>query len=196
MQRYAQYQSQLDKLLTSLRWGRKTASSSDLHVHLNGGAALNLRELIPRTQIRRAGAFFTGEDLGRKLVEAGTKNGRETQSAWDPTCGAGDLLLRWSERLPVDDNLHTTLKYWGNRIHGQDIHQSFIEVAKRRLVLAAIGRGSSLRRGETINFDRLFPNLRNSNLLRGTVNVPDSAVILMNPPFTMIATPVDCVLSQ
>jgi hypothetical protein len=192
MQRYAHYQHSLDNLLTKSRWGRNAVSSDELYAALNGGAGANLRELVSRSQILRAGAFFTSEDLGRRLVEAASKNQHAFKSAWDPTCGAGDLLLRWSEKLPVFDNLHTTLEHWGECLHGLDIHREFIAVAKRRLTLAAIGRGSSLGRGGISNIDRWFPNLRQRSLLRGKVSVPNSSAILMNPPFKMIATPEDC----
>ena len=167
-------------------------SQTDLHPHLNGGAAVTLRDLVTRTQIRRSGAFFTGEDLGRQLVETASIDRIDETPAWDPTCGAGDLLLRWSERLPVSEDLRETLLHWGECLHGLDIHPEFIAVAKRRLALAAIGRGSCLQNRHALRADRLFPNLHNRNLLHGKVNVPDSSVILMNPPFTMIATPADC----
>ncbi len=167
-------------------------SQTDLHPHLNGGAAASLRDLVSRSHIRRSGAFFTGEELGRQLVEAASQDRMDKTPAWDPTCGAGDLLLRWSERLPVSEDLSATLLQWGECLHGQDIHPEFIAVAKRRLALAAIGRGSCLQKGKALRVDRLFPNLQNRNLLRGKLCVPDSSVILMNPPFTMIATPIDC----
>lgn len=152
---------------------------------------MRLTELISRAQIRRAGAFFTGEELGRRLVNGISTDHRET-AAWDPTCGAGDLLLRWSERLPVFDDLRETLRVWGNELHGQDIHPEFIKVAKRRLTLAAISRGASIPRGKINCIDRMFPNLKQRSLLRGKAQVPASAVVLMNPPFTMITTPPDC----
>ncbi|MFZ4397063.1 MAG: hypothetical protein ACOYOU_15720, partial [Kiritimatiellia bacterium] len=99
MQQYSRYQHSLDMLLTETCWGRKPMSQSDLQPHLNGGAAASLRDLVSRSQIRRSGAFFTGEDLGRQLVEAASIDRMDETPAWDPTCGAGDLLLRWSERL-------------------------------------------------------------------------------------------------
>ncbi len=192
MHQYASYKKSLDVLLAETSWGRKKVHQSVLHLHLNGGADARLRELVSRSHIRRSGAFFTGEVLGRQLVEFVPNDYVNGATAWDPTCGAGDLLLRWSERLPVSEDLRETLLHWGECLHGQDIHPEFIAVAKRRLALAAIGRGACLQDGHEIRADHLFPNLQSRNLLRGKVCVPDSSVILMNPPFTMISTPIDC----
>jgi hypothetical protein len=191
MQRYSSYQASLDELLAKARWGRRRVSDDEIHPHLNGGAAAQLKELVSRAQIRRAGAFFTGEELGRSLVGKISRDHPET-AAWDPSCGAGDLLLRWSERLPVFGDLRETLHHWGERLHGQDIHLEFLMVAKRRLTLAAISRGACLKRGALSSFDDWFPNLQQRSLLRGRSHVPSESVILMNPLFTMIATPPQC----
>ncbi|RYZ73395.1 MAG: SAM-dependent DNA methyltransferase [Proteobacteria bacterium] len=192
MQPYAQYLASLDEILGNSGWGLNAIPVETLHAHLNGGAAKNLLNLVDRKKIRESGAFFTGETLGRRLVDSIAWKSTGSLSAWDPTCGAGDLLLRWSEKLPVFPNLCETLKYWGRFLHGQDIHAEFIAVAKRRLILAAIGRGSLRRKGSIKNADRLFPNLRQLDFLSEDTMPPSTSVILMNPPFTVIETPPDC----
>src|SRR5262249_20701048 len=154
MQNYAQYQVSLEGLLAESGWGRKKIPAQELQTHLNGGAAAHLRDLVSRSKIRDSGAFFTGEELGRRVVESVIRANPGTSLAWDPTCGAGDLLLRWTEKLPVFERLSDTLNHWGDCLHGQDIHPEFLAVAKRRLTLAAIGRGSYLKRGGIRSLDR------------------------------------------
>ena len=190
--RYIDYKSTLDKLLSECSWGRGSLDFDVVHSHLNGGASNSLRALVTRCQIRSSGAFFTGEQLGRDLVRRVRAEPNTHCAALDPTCGAGDLLLRWSERLPTYRSLHKTLKTWGELIHGRDIHPQFLAVAKRRLALAAIARGSFLPRGQLDSVDDYFPNICRQSILKKTVSIPPKSVILMNPPFTKIATPANC----
>ena len=162
------------------------------HFHLNGGAADTLRNLVPRQEIRGSGAFFTGEKLGRTLVNRVEDVKKNHSAAWDPTCGAGDLLLRWSEKLSVSTDLESTLHSWGNNLSGVDLHPEFIAVTKRRLILSAVNRGAKLRKGKLKDSDAWFPQIRQGNMLDQKNLAPAGAVILMNPPFTMMKTPNDC----
>lgn len=192
MQEYATYIKTLDNLLENISWGRGTLDDPAIDSHLNGGAALHLRTLVGPRKLKQSGAFFTHEHLGRELVDKTSKNVLADIPAWDPNCGAGDLLLRWSERLSVKKGgLRETLKYWGSKLTGIDIHPEFLLVAKRRLALAAIRRGATLKRG-SLDIDELFPGLQCQDMLKHQIQIPDSAVIMMNPPFIMIDTPASC----
>jgi len=190
MRKYAAYIKILDALLEATDWGRRTVQNEALRPHLNGGADMHLRNLVDRRQLRESGAFFTGESLGRRLVAMLPATDWRDTPAWDPNCGAGDLLLRWSEGLPlIDNDLPSTLKYWGEMLRGVEIHSVFLRAAKRRLALAAVCRGARVKSGRLRHLDGYFPNLECRNLLEREISVPDSSVILMNPPFTMIDTP-------
>lgn len=161
--------------------------------HLNGGAAAELRRLVARKQLRKSGAFFTGETLGRQMVDLIPKSDSSEVDAWDPNCGAGDLLIRWSERLDlVSNNLRSTLSDWSARLHGVELHPEFLRAAKRRLALAAVSRGAKLKKGKLTDLDDFFPGLKCRSLFEKTIKIPESAVVLMNPPFTMIQTPKTC----
>jgi hypothetical protein len=193
MRQFAPYIGKLEQLLCKSDWGRRPLPNGELQPHLNGGTADSLRKLVSRGQIRRYGAFFTSEEMGRVLVNAVSDGGAGLAvAAWDPTCGAGDLLLRWSERLPVFEGLTETLALWGQYLHGQDIRPEFVAVAKRRITLAAIGRGCSISGGREIDPDEWLPNIRVKNFFNGGCLSPSGATILMNPPFTMVSTPKAC----
>ncbi|MBB5036424.1 N-6 DNA methylase [Prosthecobacter dejongeii] len=192
MEKYTAYINTLDAILESIEWGRCVFDNELVHFHLNGGAASELRTLVNRHQLRNSGAFFTGEKLARQMVQLIAPKNYGDTSAWDPNCGAGDLLLRWSERLRlINGDLEATLLHWEKRLYGVEIHPEFLQVAKRRLILAAVSRGAKLKHGQLVP-DNFFKGLICHDLLHGDMCIPDKAVILMNPPFTMIETPEDC----
>ena len=58
--------------------------------------------------------------------------------------GAGDLLIEAAHYLPVTPSLAETLRLWGGMLFGSDIEPNFVRLAKARLVLKAIARGSTL----------------------------------------------------
>ena len=103
---------------------------------LNGQASLELRQVIPLKKRRRFGAFFTGSDLAARLISRCSKFD-EHSIIHDPSLGMGDLLLAAARQLPLGRTLKETLKRWGRRLTGTDIHPEFVEGAKMRLVILA-----------------------------------------------------------
>lgn len=61
---------------------------------------------------------------------------------YDPTCGAGDLLLRWANDLPVFPDLKRTIDAWEPLLIGCEIFPEFLRVAKGLGRLAALRLGS------------------------------------------------------
>jgi len=82
------------------------------HGHLDGRASRELRSAVALTELRRIGAFFTGEALARQLLGR-AQPPSEWRRVLDPACGCGDLLLAAARRLEVTDDLGETLKTWG-----------------------------------------------------------------------------------
>lgn len=194
MKPYLAYRDTLDRLLQAADWGnRRTGLAEQLHASLNGGAAGALRSTVAETTIHRNGAYFTGEDLGRQTVRPLARNPvLRKLPVCDPTCGSGDLLLRWAEFLPVNRDLGDTLEEWETLLHGIDLHQEFLSVAKRRLALMAISRGARHRGLAKLPLDRFFPGLVVDNILRSQDQLPGHGTLIMNPPFTHGSAPRDC----
>ena len=110
---------------------------------------------------------------------------------YDPTCGAGDLLLACARHLPVSHDLETTLRDWNYRLRGADLYQSFTRATKIRLLLLAIERGSQLR-VPSLRLEQLFSNIQVRDTLSSEEVILDSVCIVINPPYTMVETPKTC----
>lgn len=194
MRAYAQYASRLDALIEDLDWGHRLPRQNEGLLHnLNGGAADALRELVGSTDISESGAFFTPKALAQNSVEETfLRIGDGNNKAMDPAFGAGDLLLRWAEMLPIHRSLENTLDNWGCLLSGFELHPEFIAVAKRRLVLLALSRGAKLEKGCAPGWNSLFPQLRQSDFITTQERPSNIAVIVMNPPFTAMPAPVGC----
>ena len=194
MKAYLQYSNQLDALLDDIEWGANLQPERQRVIHsLNGGASQALREIVSDKHIQRTGTFFTGELLARRVVSRVRRNkSLHRLPVYDPTCGVGDLLLHWTEFLPIESSLTSTLRIWERLIFGIDLHSEFIQVAKRRLVLQALFRGARLRRSLPPRIEDLFPGLTTGDIHKQGHVVPEDATLLMNPPFTLTKAPKDC----
>ena len=194
MKAYLHYSNQLDDLLDDIEWGAKLQHEKQRVIHcLDGGASQALRETVSDKRIRSNGTFFTGELLGRRVVSQLAKNNSLLRGpVYDPTCGVGDLLLRWAEFLPIEPSLTATLRIWEKLILGIDLQPEFIQVAKRRLVLLALFRGARLKRSTPPRIEDLFPGLTPGDILHQDQFVPANATLLMNPPFTFTKARNDC----
>jgi len=102
---------------------------------------LVLRECLSLEEMREAGSFFTGQNLATKLIKSFNEAITLDSVVLDPTCGAGNLLIECSRMLGVHKNLSCTLKSWGKVLQGYDLHSSFVEATKLRLVIEALNRG-------------------------------------------------------
>ena len=194
MNAYAEYSSHLDDLLQRVQWGNNPRTyGGELRHNLNGGAGDALRRLVPHAQAWESGAFFTPKDLARHALKQkfpGDQNARGT--VLDPAFGAGDLLLRWAETLPVLDSLEATLANWGASLSGYELHPEFIAVAKRRLTLLAISRGASLAGKVPPQWTPLFPKLKRLDFTTHFEDISCIGTVVMNPPYTIIPAPEGC----
>jgi hypothetical protein len=193
MKIFRKYAEDLDTLLDEIQWGHRLVNrEKEVNDSLNGQAAEVLRSLASSARIRRAGAFFTGPKLADLAINHMTQvRGVLKRPVYDPTCGAGDLLLRWADALPVSRNLQTTIENWERFISGRDLHPEFISAARRRLVLKAITRGARLQGGRPPKVDDLFRGLREGDARFQKLGQCEQTIV-MNPPFTMVAAPDNC----
>lgn len=157
---------------------------------LNGQASVELRRVAPLETRRKFGAFFTGTDLGSRMIDCGTGFGA-TSVFYDPTCGMGDLLIAAARKLPLRKKLPDTLRQWGQQLTGTDLHREFIEGAKTRLVLLARQRHETdeTLRSSDVDF---FPDIRVADGLKQEALFSRATHLLLNPPFGQVAAPAGC----
>lgn len=148
-----------------------------------------LRNYLSKEEIHSEGSFFTGQKLATFTVDSLLRPLNFDSVVLDPTCGTGNLLIECSRRLDIKDKLSATLIKWGKVLYGYDIHSTFIESCKLRLVLEALLRGCKLDCSleEALSF---FKNIQ----LKNTMDVQSDEVksvthLIMNPPFTLWPSP-------
>lgn len=159
-------------------------SSSQLHdddevsvrAALDGQVATNLRRLVTLAERKRKGAFFTSGQMAETLAEAisGTLTPRSIIA--DPACGAGDLLLAFLPSLLSRRNRGETK--WPHRLIALDREQSFVDVARARVTLAArlADRDRHFNPDELVNF-HVGDFLNRPKVIRQATHV------VLNPPF-------------
>ncbi|WP_238879043.1 N-6 DNA methylase [Achromobacter xylosoxidans] len=158
---------------------------------LDGAAGRAAESLIDRRTRARDGIFFSGHALGEKVVRYIGSDECIATPIYDPTCGAGDLLIQAAKFLPLGDSVDMTLKQWGARLFGTDLHQIFVETTKRRLTLLAMYRHKDELPGSEIlvHSDDYFPNIRVEDFLISKNKFPERCNLLMNPPFLSAPAP-------
>jgi len=128
------------------------------HVKVSSAEVMReLRSLVSIAELREAGSFFTGDSLANEAVSKFIKPITPSSIVLDPTCGAGNLLIACSKKLPIKTTLKNTLKLWGSVLTGFDVFPEFVEATKLRLILEAFQRGA-IPNGDTIDeLKDLFP---------------------------------------
>ncbi|MEA2276320.1 MAG: hypothetical protein QOC78_1280 [Solirubrobacteraceae bacterium] len=161
--------------------------------HLDGRAGRELRASVELGELRRMGAFFTGDKLAAAAVGL-AGDPRRWGRVHDPACGCGDLLLAAAWQLPVCPNLSDTLEVWGSILSGRDLVPEFIEVARHRLALVAMVRGSKPDRRD----QRLDEALGNVRVGDGRSDTPlaVAGTVLLNPPYGRVVAPDSTAFAQ
>ncbi len=184
---YSAFTSQLQVLAADVGRGAWNRVEQDVHLALNGQAADRLRTLVPLTVRREEGAFFTGGHVKERFTSLLAEPSFEEAEYWDPTCGAGDLLLAAAEHLPVCQTLEETLGLWGALLRGCDLQAPFIEVARLRLFLAAAARHHQLGRPGQIASDTGVQAFKRVRIADGAVALHATrgyrGHLLLNPPY-------------
>ncbi len=157
---------------------------------LNGQASTMLRKTASRHLRRKHGTFFTGTELGARLLSR-TGITHHEGFFYDPACGMGDLLLAAARTLPLGATLSETLELWGRRLAGTDLQPEFIDGTKARLVLLARQRLGQTRPGDS-TIASLFPKIRIGNGLLERDTYKRATTLLMNPPFGLARTLSGC----
>jgi len=165
--------------------------SDRVEAALNGEAQEYLEKGSSLTARRDQGAFFTGHKLREMLLENASK---KDAPFYDPTCGAGDLLVEAAKKLPIKRTLEQTLVYWGNMLWGTDIDQSFVQCAKLRLYLLARKRHGNVNGGAVPR--KLFPDIKTGDATEANTYYNNARTIILNPPFGKQGVSKDYELAQ
>ncbi|CAL9459692.1 hypothetical protein SUDANB1_02606 [Streptomyces sp. enrichment culture] len=190
---YLEHTAHIDGVLDSLQ-SRGEAVRPQVDRLLDGHSAAELRRLVPLSYRRQVGAFFTPSNLRAKVAEVLAATPAE--SYLDPTCGAGDLLLAATEVMPLRATVPETLANWGENLHGWDLHEEFVQTARRRVALSALKRHYEI----SGHFDESTNLLEHLNGIqqadaRTQEAKPVDAVVL-NPPFTRAPASSGCNWAQ
>lgn len=148
-----------------------------------------LRACLSIEEMRTIGSFFTGKSLAEKAVSLFSRDISLSSVILDPACGAGNLLIECSRRLDVKTTLSETLNDWGRVLNGFDIHQSFIDAAKLRLIIEALSRGVKNDCSVEKSFE-LLCNIKLKDALQVNSDELTSVThLIFNPPFTTVDSP-------
>ncbi len=197
MQRLETYVSRLEHMAVNLHRSENLGMPfrASVEAALNGELSKTLRTVVPLTMLRESGAFFTDEIMANQLAQTIPAAEMEHAKVLDAACGGGNLLLAHARRMPMRDNLTDTLRYWGRKLHGMDVHLAFVRATRARLVLLAAQRGIerfgvSFVRAHLPTMEELFPHIVQANSL--DVCWPATDYMLLNPPFNRVSVPVGC----
>ncbi|QQV77310.1 hypothetical protein H5J25_00200 [Sphingomonas aliaeris] len=148
---------------------------------LNGVPYKAFRQSVSLEDRRELGAFFSGPELSRELARALRTRLPEGGLVLDPTCGIGDLLIAYAEKLPLAGSLNETIENWGRRLAGIDQREDLVAMTKARLVALARSRGRFTAPIAAV--DGLFPDIIVGDMRRETELIARADGILFNPPF-------------
>lgn len=104
---------------------------------------------------KKAGEFYTPQEVSKILAKIVTTGKTKIKKAYDPTCGSGSLLLRISKEAKVAD------------FYGQELNQTTYNLARMNMILHDISfddfdikRGDSLEHPQHIDmqFDAIVAN--------------------------------------
>lgn len=148
-----------------------------------------LRQCIGIDDMKEAGSFFTGQKLAKLLFNKFEEPINFDSIVIDPTCGAGNLLIECSRQLGVEKTLMSTLCKWGSVLHGYDIHESFVEAAKLRIIIEALNRGVIQDGSLNEAFDLLSNICVRDVMTLNENDLQNVTHIVMNPPFSAWVAP-------
>ena len=164
---------------------------------LDGRPSSELRKLIPKTELRNYGVFFTGAKLAEFAISAEFGDSITDQSIIaDPTCGGGDLLLACTKFLPKKKSLSETISLWEDRLIGFDLFPEFVRMARQRLLLKAVVTSEDQKSYKRELNAACFPGIQSGSLFDQRVELSSASHILINPPYISMQAPEGCIWAR
>ena len=88
---------------------------------------------------KKAGEFYTPQEVSKVLAKLVTVGKTRLSSAYDPTCGSGSLLLRVNKEANVAD------------IYGQELNQTTYNLARMNMILHEVNfKDFDIRQGDSL----------------------------------------------
>lgn len=88
---------------------------------------------------KKAGEFYTPQEVSKILAKIVTLNKNKIKSAYDPTCGSGSLLLRISKETDVAN------------FYGQELNQTTYNLARMNMLLHGVKYDEfDIKQGDTL----------------------------------------------
>ena len=166
-----------------------------LKVCLDGEPGQVLRR-ADEPRLKQHCAYFTNATMAARLANLVPVGEGPRRTYFDPTCGAGDLLLAVAKRLPIASTLTETVEEWGRCLSGRDLSEDFVRAAKARLVLLAAKRCRVRPHADEIELASVFPKISEGNFLERSEPPHGADVVVMNPPFGYTRAPDRCRWTQ
>lgn len=179
---YTPFIKELSETLLTDFWCE--VSSSRAIKFVEGEADIAVEKLVPYETRSEQGIFFTADDITAKVVGSLTVEIANENSFFDPSCGAGNLLLGVAKNYPIKKDLDQTIEYWGQKFGGCDLHDSFVIAAKLRLIALAVIRHGlpSISESQLSRFLSRFDRFYTCDYLQKDVGGEFDCVVA-NPPF-------------
>lgn len=184
------YSTYLMELKATLSTEDDSKALSSTHSACKANA--ELRRLVPLERLREAGAFFTSVPLAQEALKYIANTLDDDSVVLDPTCGAGELLILCAIQSPSTLSLPQLLRRWTKNYIGRDLHESFVEVAKLRLLYALAEHNGLISRISSRSLTNLKSNIVAKSIFEDLGVVKKASHIVVNPPYTMIAAPEEC----
>lgn len=193
MSSFTQYVSRTEAVLKQVISNQSTPWKRFTLPILDGQPWTELRRATTLERRRQDGAFFTSGRLARLAINTQFDQGAERDVVgFDPTCGAGDLLLPIARQLNRRETLVQTLDYWGRHLFGIDKAPQFVRLTKVRLALLALHLGASPAVKKSFDLWRYLPNIKCGDGLKAREEFRRANFLALNPPFFLTQASLDC----
>jgi len=157
----------------------------EVEFFINGANAKAVSKHFKNITRKEYGIFFTDDELAAIVAKKIKKELAAGMKIYDPACGSGDLLLACTKYMPKKDTLTKTLRFWSNRLYGQDIFKEFIRSAKSRLFLScAFSFCAEFK--HVVSGGNYFDNLIAENFFKSNNAIHNVDCIVTNPPFSHV----------
>ena len=178
MNEYNQFVSTLKSELSVFLSEPKKKWATTAQQYVDGKASEELRSLIPIETRRQYGAFFTHSTLAKRVFSKLKPAIDEASVVYDPTCGAGNLLIAFSDYIRKNKIKSANTTY----LLGTDLHQSFIDAAELRIQMNFLLKEQT----KTVVQNGQDFKLCKADGLSDNQYYKTATHIIVNPPFNQI----------
>ncbi len=141
-------------------------SYDDAEIDILGDAYEHLIANFAKSAGKKAGEFYTPQEVSTVLARIVTSNKKDLRSAYDPTCGSGSLLLQVSKLTNV------------GTLYGQEMKSTTYNLARMNMFL----RGKKFHEFNIKNQDTI---LHPQHTHDKSGNIMKFDAIVANPPFSL-----------